>query len=426
MPPARAASKSISSSISTLAAKDLASSDDEMDLTLVNSDNDEDSYDSDLHRDDEDSEDECSEEEEEEEEEEDEDNEEEEDGDEPIVLGKRKRGRPAKKPDATADSLPTPRQIEYTTSIYTPDQIAMPRGSRGPPVSEIFSFKSTEPWPVVKSRIRHNIKTALNLTAPIDLDDYNVFTKKLVSNALKIKTHPAAKIIVEPKAASASADKENDDKAKGKKGGKKTKVPNARDILPGNVALNDKIAAIREKWKCPGVTLTLKGEEFATINKPPNNELFDKLDLRALAARSPLLHRRLELNQQKAAAVNNTPQININFPPELVGLFGRPAAPDPAPAAAATPATVPRAAPASDVPMLISPGVDCGPSLSIEAFCALYDLDDDICARFKQFKFKKTDSFRYISLHQLDKMEFMAGEVAELQVAIAKWTVPVV
>ncbi|KAJ7878928.1 hypothetical protein B0H13DRAFT_1892379 [Mycena leptocephala] len=160
-----------------------------------------------------------------------------------------------------------------------------------------------------------------------------------------------------------TAEKENEDKTDGKKGGKKTKVPNARDILPGNVALNDKIAAFRERWKCPtqgrqcgsehcfvrpdepehyplshaqgeswGAAM-LKGDEFATINKPPNNELFDKLDPRALAARSPLLQRRLELNQQKAAAA--APQININFPPELVGLFGKPAAPPPEPAVAA-------------------------------------------------------------------------------------------
>ncbi|KAF7372261.1 hypothetical protein MVEN_00085600 [Mycena venus] len=355
MPSARAASKSISSSISTLAAKDLASSDDEMDLTLVNSDNDGDDYDSDLHRDDEDSEEDESSEEEEDED----DMEEEDDGDGPVVLGKRKRGRPAKA-DATTDSLPTPRQIEYTTSFYTLDQLAKPRSSREPPVSDIFSFKSTEPWPVIKSRIRRNIQTALDLTTSIDLDDYKVsFTiprhvkdpiilndstkyKQLVSNALKIKTHPAAKILVEPKAAPTSVDKENNDKTKGKKGGKKTKVTNARDILPGIVALNDKIAAIRERWKCPGGrcgsehcfvhpdepehfplsqahceswgAAMLKGEEFATINKPPNNELFDKLDPRALAARSPLLQRRLELNQQKAGAANNIPQININFP----------------------------------------------------------------------------------------------------------------
>ncbi|KAJ7809638.1 hypothetical protein B0H14DRAFT_2607917 [Mycena olivaceomarginata] len=111
---------------------------------------------------------------------------------------------------------------------------------------------------------------------PIILNDSTKY-KQLVSNALKIKTHPAAKIIVEPKAgtsftvhsgliltsqAPTSADKENEDKTKGKKGGKKTKVsyfiareytashnhkvPNARDILHGNVALNNKIAAIRK------------------------------------------------------------------------------------------------------------------------------------------------------------------------------------
>lgn len=247
MPTARAASKSIAASISTLAANDLESSDTEMDLTLVDSDTEEEFYDSDFHRDDEDSEkEESSEEEEDEDEEEeyngdsdeedDEDDDEEEDEDGPVVLGKRKRGRPAKKPDGmcscspslhwsvinraatAADSPPPPRQIEYTTSIYSPEQLTKPKSSRGPPESDIFSFMSNEPWSNIKSRIRKNIRTAFNLNTLIDLDDYKVsFTiprhvkdpivlndstkyEQLLTNALKIKTHPTAKIIVEPKA----------------------------------------------------------------------------------------------------------------------------------------------------------------------------------------------------------------------------------
>jgi hypothetical protein len=161
----------------------------------------------------------------------------------------------------------------------------------------------------------------------------------------------------------------------------------------------------------------LKGEEFATINKPPNNELFDRLSPQALAARSPLLQRRLDLN--KKAAVNNAPQININFPPEFVGLFGRPHAPAPAPTPIAAPA------PAANGPaMLIPPSAAAGPSLSVEDFCVQYDLDDDISARFRQFRFKKTDSFAYIMLAQLTTMEFMPGEIAEIQVAVAQWSVP--
>ncbi|KAJ7300523.1 hypothetical protein DFH08DRAFT_979577 [Mycena albidolilacea] len=414
--------QNISSSISTLAAEDLSPSDDETEITLIDS-----LYEnSDLEG---------------------EEEEEDDDEDEVVVIpAKRKRGQ--RKQLKVADAPSAPRQIEYTTSIYTSEQMAKAKSSRGPPTSNFFKFYSNEPWSALKSRLRTNIRAALELTS-IQLDDYFItFTvprqvtfpitlddadkyEHLISNALKIKISPSAKILIEPKLNRLPIQKENDDDgSKGKKGVKKTKIRNERDILPANEALNAKIGALRERWTCPtpdgrcgsehffvhpdepehfplghahfeswGAAM-LKGEQFATINKPPNNEHFDKLSPKLLPPAPPFSN------------------ININFPPELVSMFGRPPAPapDPAPVAAAAPVHGPA--------MLIPSGCAAGPSLSVEDFCAQYDLDDEICARFRQHKFKKTNSFSYITLAQLTTMEFLAGEIAELQVAIAQWAVP--
>ncbi|KAJ7922062.1 hypothetical protein B0H13DRAFT_2317823 [Mycena leptocephala] len=376
----RAAAQGISETIAQLAAQDLCDSDDIMDITLVDSsDSEAEEYynpawhhaDNDTESESEDDEDESGEEDEDEddyeENEQDDDDEDEEDSDddEPVVVpAKRKRG--SNKNAATQEAQKLSRR----------------------PLSKIFSLYSNEPWDILKSEIRSHIGTALNIqlvqlphynimftvprqvTALIQLNDRKQY-KNLVSNALKIKASPSAKILVEPKMVQQAKEKENDDEdrsgGKAKKGGHKMKVRNERDIIPGNVALNAKIEALRDRCPTPGGrcgsehcfvhpdeqdhfplshthfeswgAAMFKGEEFATINKPPNNELFDKLSQQALAARSPLLQRRLELNQ-KSTANHTPPQININFPPESAEFLGNP----PAPAAAVppqTPAVVP-------------------------------------------------------------------------------------
>lgn len=63
-----------------------------------------------------------------------------------------------------------------------------------------------------------------------------------------------------------------------------------------------------------------------------------------------------------------------------------------------------------------------GPDLSIEDFCALHNLDADICDRFKQQRYKCTTSFKFVEIPELKEMGFMPGEVAELKVAIEEWS----
>jgi hypothetical protein len=68
-----------------------------------------------------------------------------------------------------------------------------------------------------------------------------------------------------------------------------------------------------------------------------------------------------------------------------------------------------------------------GPDLSIEDFCSLYDLDTDICDRFKEHKFKRSNAFKFVEVNELKEMGFLRGEIAELKVAIGVWSqLPVV
>ncbi|KAJ6529200.1 hypothetical protein B0H19DRAFT_900106, partial [Mycena capillaripes] len=114
----------------------------------------------------------------------------------------------------------------------------------------------------------------------------------------------------------------------------------------------------------------LKGKVFADLHTPPNHKLFDKVSAADRAAQSPLLQRRLEPKEQAAARNTATaPQVNFNFPPELVDLF-RPAAP-PAPAAAVPDRFIP---PPNSTNMLIPLPRIPGPDLSIEDFCTTYNL----------------------------------------------------
>ncbi|KAJ7240889.1 hypothetical protein C8J57DRAFT_1245018 [Mycena rebaudengoi] len=121
----------------------------------------------------------------------------------------------------------------------------------------------------------------------------------------------------------------------------KKKIPKERDILPVNEALNGNIGALRAKWICPTpgglcgnthcyvhpddrahfplshnhmntwAAAMLKGEQFATVEKPPNTGLFDGVGPASLAARSPLLSRRLELQEKKSTSA--APQITTAY-----------------------------------------------------------------------------------------------------------------
>ncbi|KAJ7745547.1 hypothetical protein DFH07DRAFT_776658 [Mycena maculata] len=358
------------------------------------------------------------EDEESEESEEKEDEESEESEEEDVTVGKRKRTakKPAKEQPVTkktrgpakksAEKPADDRKITYTISIFSAAEMKKSKSAKKPTKTAIFTLHNSEPFNTLKAQILEDYNDySITFTVPrqvkdpVTLDSDETYTH-LVGHALKINSTPCAKIVVEVKEDRAG-NKENDaieiddesgDKTK-RKGRPKTRIPNAQQILPGNIALNEKIGILRARWQCPTPggpcgsehcfvqpdmsehfplsnahfeswgSAMLKGKTYADEDKPPNGDLFDGVNDKSLAARSPILQRRLDLKAEKNAAT--TPQINFNFPPEMLQIF-RPA-PAHAPALAPAPAPAPvQPALAFQTAMLIPHPLVPGPKMSIE------------------------------------------------------------
>ncbi|KAJ7730669.1 hypothetical protein DFH07DRAFT_992852 [Mycena maculata] len=441
----RSSSHNISASIAKIAVQDLLDSgeendmdmDEDADITLVKSDGEdededkeqdsgtggesgkEESEDSDSNK--EDSEDSDGSDKEESEDSDDSNNSS--DGDDAVVIPqKRKRSGSSKK-----SNEPSPRDIEYKISIFSAKEMKKSKSSRRP-VTEAVVLKSNVPWATLKTTLLTEINNALDPSS-LNFHDYIItFTvprqvsdpmqlsndtkyKYLVGKALQIQKNPSAKVLIEQKGSLTNKENnmnEDEDDTTEKQAKKKSKIPKACDILPANVALNEKIGELRQRWICPtpggpcgsahcyfnninpehmplshdhfqswGAAMhQLKGITFADLETPPSNDLFDKVSQGARVVKSPLLQRRLELRQETATKqASPAPQVHLNFGAELANLF-RPAAAPPAPPPAAPNAFIP---PPNSSNMLIPFPCLPGPDLSIEDFCTLYNLDADIC-----------------------------------------------
>ncbi|KAJ7737435.1 hypothetical protein DFH07DRAFT_753034, partial [Mycena maculata] len=328
-------------------------------------------------------------------------------------------------------------KITYTISVFSREQMKKAKSSRGAPAgTDIRKLDHTVPWDTLKAQVLAAISSVLNPTAlvfedysitftvprqvttPIQLNDGTKYDH-LVENALKIKKDANAKIVVEPKSVRAylppfvkgvqnrSGNRLLKTKRTTRQMMRTERRRNAQCLLtrvyPTNAALNAEIGKLRDKYICPTgrcptghcfvdsdgpdhftlgnahveswAAAILKGPEFATIKKPPNNDLFNKINPRRLAAHTPLLQRRAELRDKEKAVNNTAPQININFPPDFANLLRPvPVALPPPP-----PAVLDRNTPAMLIPASLIPG----PVLSINDFCTQYGLDDDIRDRFK-------------------------------------------
>jgi len=176
-------------------------------------------------------------------------------------------------------------------------------------------------------------------------------------------------------------------------------------------------------------------DEQATIDTPPNHRLFDQEN----AVLNPVLRKRMNKQQQQEAGASAAPIINFSFGKEFADLFRGPAAANntnaeppvytpPVPAQNANPPTpvYTNAAPnAYDLacPTLLQPNRKPGIDMSLEAFCKEYELDDGIRDRFQEHRYKHARIFRFLTINDMEKMMFMAGEIAEVRDAIDRWSV---
>lgn len=154
--------------------------------------------------------------------------------------------------------------------------------------------------------------------------------------------------------------------------------------------------------------LQLKGDGSATDEKPPNHTLFDPTSARS----SPVLQRR-----QAALAAQNVPQstapiFNLNVGAEVLSLF-RPSS---------------QAPPSSDQESNLSSKLllssrEIGPDMALDIFCASYDLSAGILDKLTSNDYTHARFLRYITIKDLEEMEFKKGQIAALRDAVEAWSV---
>jgi len=151
----------------------------------------------------------------------------------------------------------------------------------------------------------------------------------------------------------------------------------------------------------------LKGPQYATINIPPNNTIFDTLDPRTVAARSLLLQRHLQLNAEVKAAqeIHN----HINIPPEIIRLLQ--------PNAIAQPPE----SRTNAIPMLLPPPLTPGAKMLIKDFCGQFSLSVDILECLHANSYSGSHVIQHIEISELWSMAFKPGEIAELKEAVHVW-----
>ena len=158
----------------------------------------------------------------------------------------------------------------------------------------------------------------------------------------------------------------------------------------------------------------MRGEDFASIDQPPNHRLFDyDSDNTKL---TPLLRKCLEdaktTNTAPNIAPNTAPTINFSIGKELVDLLRPPPALQAAAAAADTLAPPVYTAPLPQnnfdigCPTLLQANRKAGSDMTLEVFCATYQLDDAIRDRFKEHRYKHARMLRYLTIKDMEGMKF--------------------
>jgi hypothetical protein len=166
----------------------------------------------------------------------------------------------------------------------------------------------------------------------------------------------------------------------------------------------------------------MKGEESATLEKPPNHKLFSANNVPV----SPVLQRRMDAakNSGNAAA---PPVFNITIGKEITDLF-RPAGNLHAlnPAMALEPHAGPVHLPPPDTESanLLPPSRAPGMDMPLAEFCVLFDLSPGILEKLINNDYKTARFLRFVTFADLKEMGFKLGEIAGLRDAVESWSVP--
>ncbi|EDR06534.1 uncharacterized protein LACBIDRAFT_300030 [Laccaria bicolor S238N-H82] len=245
--------------------------------------------------------------------------------------------------------------------------------------------------------IARHVPIALSLSSAADY-------AHLLTNASKMKKNPTVKVLLTSRAPNLEPRKENiaapaapaqDDGRPELKGPaekkKKSRVPRESDILPTNFTINGKIRALREQWECnvtscksdfcfipaegPHFPLghghfekwaaaILRSDDLASMEKLPNILLFDPDSSHTAVSKSPLLQARLNaISKEKALPLPQAALVvNVVLPNDMFNPYQHPRP----------------LAPASQMTGLIPSTHTTGPRMSMEQFCSIFALSQDI------------------------------------------------
>ena len=158
----------------------------------------------------------------------------------------------------------------------------------------------------------------------------------------------------------------------------------------------------------------MKGEDFATIQKPPNHKLFDMNNKNI----SPVLQRRMA-NRAQSKAAPPAPVFHISLGNDFANILR----PPPTAAAAQAIATGPSLHAENPSSLLLHPSRLPVPEMDIAVFCQQFDLAPQTLEKLKENYYGKAQVLRFVRIDDLKEMGFRMGEIAGLQDAVEKWSV---
>jgi hypothetical protein len=155
----------------------------------------------------------------------------------------------------------------------------------------------------------------------------------------------------------------------------------------------------------------MKGEEQATLEKPPNHKLFsaDKAPI------SPILQRRMDSAKNAGTSTAaQAPVFNITIGKEITDLF-RPTECLPPPSSALPSGSgstlgspfLPHTS--HDSPNLLPPSHTPGMDMSLEEFCMLFTLSPSILEKLTNNDYKTAHMLHFVTFAELKEMGFKLG-----------------
>jgi hypothetical protein len=161
--------------------------------------------------------------------------------------------------------------------------------------------------------------------------------------------------------------------------------------------------------------MQLKGDEHATLHKPPNHKLFDTTN----QAVSPVLQKRIAAQNTKTGSSNTSPIFNISLGNDILDIFRPPPPPNPIPVPLSAPPVY--NAPSS---LLLHPSRVPGPDIPLSEFCEQYSLGPNILRKLQDNFYTHARVLRFVTIDELKEMDFRLGEIAELRDAVERWSIP--